>query len=320
MFEDITKKIESLGIVPVVVINDSSKAVPLAKAVFDGGINGIEVTFRTAAAEESIRLIHRAFPEMTVGAGTVLTIDQAERAVKAGAQFIVSPGFDEEIVNWCKDKGVLPIPGVCTASEIQKGVKLGLSILKFYPAEASGGVNMVKNLSAPFPQVKFMPSGGISLSNVAEYAACSSVAVIGGSWMAKTDLIDSENWEMITNLCKQSMTAIQGLSLIHFGINTDSIDEARKAASRFEVFGLCSKEGSASTFMDSTIELMHTMFRGKHGHIGFKCFNVERTLEYLRRYGFTPAQDSIKLNEKGKIKVVYLNEEVEGFALHLVRA
>ena len=320
MYDELMCRIENLGVVPVVVIKDASKAVPLAKAILKGGINAIEVTFRTDAAEESMELIHQAIPEMILGAGTVITIDQAKKAVDAGAQFIVSPGLDSDIVQWCKENEVPVIPGVCTASEVQKGVKMGLKALKLFPAEASGRVNMIKNLCGPFPQVKFMTTGGISSSNLAEYAACEHVLAAGGSWMVKSNLIEAENLDEITRLCSDAIMKAQGFELIHFGINTNSIDDAKTAASRFEAFGMESKTGNSSTFMDKTIELMHSQFRGIHGHIGYKCFNVERSLEYLSVHGFTPAKDTIKLDEKGRIKVVYLNEEVEGFAIHLVRA
>jgi len=320
MFDELMCKIESIGVVPVVVINDPAKAVPLAKAILKGGINTIEVTFRTDAAEESIKLIHQAVPEMILGAGTVITTEQAKKAVDAGAQFIVSPGLDSDIVQWCKENEVAVIPGVCTASEVQQGVKMGLKALKFFPAEASGGVNMIKNLCGPFPQVKFMTTGGISPSNLAEYAACDHVLAAGGSWMVKSNLIESENWDEITRLCSDAILKAQGFELIHFGINTNSIDDAKTAALSFESFGMNANVGSSSTLMDTTIELMHSQFRGTHGHIGYKCFNVERSLKYLSLHGFTPEEDTIKLDGKGRIKVVYLNEEIEGFAIHLVRA
>lgn len=320
MFEEMTKKIAEIGVVPVVVINDSAKAVPLAKAILKGGINTIEVTFRTNAAEESIKLIHNAIPEMVLGAGTVITIDQAKKAVDAGSKFIVSPGLDGDIVQWCKKNEVAVIPGVCTASEVQSAVKMGLNTLKFFPAEASGGVNMIKNLCGPFPQVKFMTTGGISPTNLAEYAACEHVLAAGGSWMVKSSLIETENWDEITRLCREAILKAQGFEFIHFGINTNSIDDAKKAALGFASFGMDARIGNSSTFMDTTIELMHSQFRGTHGHIGYRCFNVERSLKYLSSYGFTPAKDTIKLDSKGRIKVVYLNEEIEGFAIHLVRA
>lgn len=207
MFEEIYEQIDKLGVVPVVVINDAAKAVPLAKAILDGGINCIEVTFRTAAAEEAIGLIHKAYPQMLLGAGTVITLEQAEKAVKAGASFIVSPGFDPEIVSWCQKKQIAVVPGVSTATEVQLGVKMGLSVLKFFPAEAAGGVKMIKNLCGPFPQVKFMATGGISMDNTAQYATSPHVLAVGGSWMVKSNLIDEENWDTVSKLCSEALKA-----------------------------------------------------------------------------------------------------------------
>ncbi len=208
MSENVFKQMEKLKIVPVVVINDSSKAISLAKAILDGGINCIEVTFRTSAAAESIKLIHEAFPQMLIGAGTVINIEQAQKALSAGAAFIVSPGFDPEIVQWCQNKNVAVIPGVSTASEVQCAVKMGLEILKFFPAEAAGGIKMINSLCGPFPKVRFMATGGISLANVSDYAACSHIIAVGGSWMVKSSLIDEENWEAVSKACSEAVKAM----------------------------------------------------------------------------------------------------------------
>ncbi len=207
MFDEMTKQIEKIGIVPVIVINDASKAGKLAKAVYDGGITAIEVTFRTAAAEEAIKVAVKECPEMLVGAGTVINVEQAKRAVAAGAKFIVSPGFGDDVVDWCIANNIPVVPGVCTPSEVMRAVNKGLSTLKLFPAELSGGVAMVKNLCGPFPQVKFMTTGGISTKNLAEYAQCKFVAAVGGSWMAKADLIEAENWAEITKLSKEATEA-----------------------------------------------------------------------------------------------------------------
>ena len=168
---DILKVISNIGIIPVIKINDASKAVPLAKALIDGGLAAAEVTFRTDAAEEAIRAIAKAYPDMIVGAGTVLTIEQAQRALDAGAKFIVSPGFNPKVVKWCLDNGVTPLPGCTTPSEIEQALELGLKVVKFFPAEQSGGLAKIKAMSAPYGNVKFMPTGGVSLDNVNDYLA-----------------------------------------------------------------------------------------------------------------------------------------------------
>ena len=192
--------IRGFGLVPVVVLNDAKDAVPLAKALCEGGLPVAEVTFRTDAAEESIRRIAEAFPEMLVGAGTVLTTDQVDRAVAAGAKFIVSPGFDPEIVDYCLSKEIPIYPGVVTPSELAQAVKRGLKVVKFFPAEAYGGVNTIKALAAPYPMVKFMPTGGVNLKNLKNYLECDKITACGGSWMVKGDLIKAEAFDEIRTL------------------------------------------------------------------------------------------------------------------------
>ncbi|MCH3917607.1 MAG: bifunctional 4-hydroxy-2-oxoglutarate aldolase/2-dehydro-3-deoxy-phosphogluconate aldolase [Spirochaetia bacterium] len=319
MFEDFYQKVHEIGIIPVVKIDDAADAEALAGALIKGGIPAAEVTFRTAAAEEAIRRICKAYPEMLVGAGTVLSVENAAKAIAAGARFIVSPGYDETLVSWCLGKGIPICPGVCTPSDIQKGIAAGLSVLKFFPAEASGGVNMLKNLGGPFPSLKFMPTGGIGLQNVTDYAKAPNVLCVGGSWMVKSDLISSGNWEEITKKSKDAELALQGFSLVHVGINNADEQLASKAAKSFEAFGMVQKIGKSSTFMDDKIELMHTSFYGANGHLGFSCIDVDRSIHYLAQFGFTPRQESIRKDGKGATTVAYLEQEIAGFAIHLVR-
>ena len=192
------------AVVPVVVLNDADDAVPLADALIKGGLPCAEVTFRTDAAEESIRRICESFPDMLVGAGTVLTTEQVERAYKAGAKFIVSPGFDPEIIDYCISIGLPVLPGCITPSEIAQAVKRGLKVVKFFPAEQSGGVAMIKAMAAPYSMVKFMPTGGISTKNLADYLSCDKILCCGGSWMVKEDLIRSGSFDKITDMTKEA--------------------------------------------------------------------------------------------------------------------
>ena len=184
---EILEKFSTFGVVPVVVLNDEKDAKPLAKALCEGGLPCAEVTFRTAAAEESIRIMSEEYPEMLVGAGTVLTIGQVERAVAAGAKFIVSPGFDPEIVDYCLDKEILVLPGCATPSEVTQGVKRGLKVLKFFPAEQFGGVAAIKAMAAAYTGIRFMPTGGINQKNVKDYLSCDMIFACGGSWISKED-------------------------------------------------------------------------------------------------------------------------------------
>ena len=201
---EVLEKIQKIGIVPVVVLNDAKDAAPLAKALCDGGLPCAEVTFRTEAAEESIRIMAEQFPQMLVGAGTVLTTEQVDRAVAAGAKFIVSPGFDPEIVNYCLEKEIPIFPGCVTPSEVAQAVKRGLKVVKFFPAEPAGGVAMIKAMAAPYNQLRFMPTGRIGTQNLKDYLGFDKIICCGGSWMVKADLIQNGEFEKICNLTKEA--------------------------------------------------------------------------------------------------------------------
>lgn len=197
-------KIQETGIVPVVVLEDAKDAEPLAKALCEGGLPCAEVTFRTAAAEESIRIMVQKFPEMLVGAGTVLTTEQVDRAVAAGAKFIVSPGLNPRIVKYCVDKGILIVPGCSNPSDVEQALENGLDVVKFFPAEQAGGLAMIKAMAAPYVGVKFMPTGGINAQNVKEYLAYDRILACGGSWMVKGDLVKAGDFAKITELAKEA--------------------------------------------------------------------------------------------------------------------
>lgn len=201
---ELIQKISETGIIPVVKIDNAKDAVPLANALRAGGINCAEITFRTDAAEEAIHLIHEAFPDMLIAAGTVLTPEQADKAINAGASAIVSPGLNPEVVKHCNQKQYPIIPGVCTPSEVETAMSLGLKYLKFFPAEAAGGIKMIKAMSAPYSMVKFMPTGGISTANVAEYLNCKAVFACGGSWMVPAEKITNGEFEEIKALTKEA--------------------------------------------------------------------------------------------------------------------
>lgn len=206
---EILEKFSTFGVIPVVVLNDEKDAKPLAKALCEGGLPCAEVTFRTAAAEESIRIMSEEYPEMLVGAGTVLTIGQVERAVAAGAKFIVSPGFDPEIVDYCLDKEILVLPGCATPSEVTQGVKRGLKVLKFFPAEQFGGVAAIKAMAAAYTGIRFMPTGGINQKNVKDYLSCDMIFACGGSWMVKEDMIAAGTFDKITAMTREAVTLVK---------------------------------------------------------------------------------------------------------------
>ena len=202
-------RLHGCGVVPVVVLDDVKDAVATANALLAGGVDVMEITFRTAAAADSIKAVAENCPDMLVGAGTVITLDQCKQAVECGAKFIVSPGFDEEVVRWCVERSVPITPGCVTPSEIMAAMKLGLTVVKFFPAGVYGGLSAMKALSGPFGGIKFIPTGGVNSHNIGEFIAAPFIHAVGGSWVCPKADIAAGNFEKITTLCKQARTAIQ---------------------------------------------------------------------------------------------------------------
>ena len=205
----ILEQMQGFGIIPVVVINDVKDAEPLAKALCDGGLPCAEVTFRTDAAEESIRIMAEKFPEMLIGAGTVLTTEQVDRAVAAGAKFIVSPGLNPRIVKYCVEKGIVITPGTTNPSDVEQAIENGLEVVKFFPAEPAGGLKMIKAMAAPYVGMKFMPTGGINPNNVRDYLAYDRIIACGGSWMVDGKLVNAGEFDKITELVKEAVQIVK---------------------------------------------------------------------------------------------------------------
>lgn len=207
---DVNKRIEEIGVVPVIKLtNPERDAKPLADALCEGGLPVAEVTFRAAGADTAIRLMKEAHPDMLVGAGTVLTTEHVDKALAAGAEFIVTPGFDGELVAYCQEKGIAIFPGCTTPTDYHAAYKFGLEVLKFFPAEQSGGLAKIKAMNAPFPMFKVMPTGGISLKNLKEYLSAPVICACGGSYMVTADLIENQKWDEIIDLCKQSVEIVK---------------------------------------------------------------------------------------------------------------
>ena len=207
---ELNKKISEIGVVPVIKLNNPERdAANLAKALCKGGVPVAEVTFRAAGADTAIKLMKEACPEILAGAGTVTTTEHVDKAIAAGAEFIVTPGFDPEIVAYCVEKGIAIYPGCTTPTDYHAALKFNLEVLKFFPAEQSGGLDKIKAMSAPFPNFKVMPTGGISLKNLKEYISCPVICACGGSYMVTADLIDNQKWDEITELCKESVEIVK---------------------------------------------------------------------------------------------------------------
>lgn len=316
---DMMQQLSKIGIVPVIALDDAADAVPVAKALIEGGLPCAEVTFRTAAAADVIKAMSENFPEMLVGAGTVLTCEQVDRAVAAGAKFIVSPGLNPTTVKHCQEIGVPVCPGTANPSDIELALSLGLKNVKFFPAEAAGGLKYIKSIAAPYGDVKFMPTGGVNEKNLLDYLAFNKILCCGGSWMVPKDAVAAKDWDRIRDLTASAVQLMLGLEIAHVGINSADEAEAMDTASKLcKLLGWTMKVGNSSIFAGTGVEVMKTPFRGTKGHIGIKTNFIERAQAYLERQGFEFDQSSAVVKD-GKLKAIYLKDEIAGFALHLVQ-
>ena len=311
----------SIGLIPVIKIENAEDAVPLAKALIDGGLPAAEITFRTKCAAEAIKNITDAYPDMLVGAGTVLTTEQVDAAIAAGSKFIVSPGLNPKTVSYCLSKGVPMLPGCANPSDVEAALELGLTTVKFFPAEAVGGLKMLKAMAAPYGQLTFMPTGGINENNLLDYLRFNKIIACGGSFMVNEELIKAKNWAAITALTKNAVKIMLGLEFTHMGINTENAEEAKRSAKLFEVmFGMTNRETSKSVFAGDAFEFMNGKGPGRCGHIGIRTNFVDRAMAYFKRMGFEFDESTIVYDDKsGKPKFVYFKDEISGFAVHLVQ-
>ena len=316
----IVERVYEIGIIPVIAFNSVDEAVPLCKALVAGGLPAAEVTFRTACAEDCIKKIHEEVPEMLLGAGTVLTIDQADRAMAAGASFIVSPGFDPNVTKHVIEKGGIMMPGTCSAGEMQQAMNLGCEAIKFFPAEANGGVAMLKNIGGALKTAKWMCTGGINAKNVNDYLAYDQIFAVGGTWMCKSDKIKAGAWDEITAMCKEAVDTMLGLELGHIGINSaDEAEAAKTAETLGALLNMAVKPGNSSIFVGKKeFEIMKKPGRGTHGHIAIKTNNVDRAIYHLGLRGVKFDMDS-KVVKNGKTTAIYMADEIAGFAIHLVQ-
>jgi len=316
---DIVQKLSLAGLVPVIKIENALDAAPLCKALADGGLPVAEITFRTEAAEEAIRAVHQELPNVMLGAGTVLTAEQADKAQEAGAAYIVSPGINREVVRHCQRIGVPIIPGCASPSDIEIALSLGITTVKLFPAEALGGLNFMKAISAPYGNVSFLPTGGVNEANLNEYLAFPKVIACGGSWMAPTDAIAAKDWTRIQKLTRSAVRLMLGYELRHVGINSGSPKQAFKDAEALaSLFDLPVMEGNSSIFTGDSFEMMKNPFRGTHGHIAIACNNLSRAKWHLENRGFVFDEASLSI-KSGKPVTIYLKDEIAGFAFHLLQ-
>lgn len=318
--KEILKKIYDMGIVPVIKIDNIEDALPLANALCNGGLPCAEITFRTEECVEAIKIIKEQFPQMLLGAGTVSTVKQVCDAINVGAEFIVTPGFNLDVVEYCVKNNILILPGCSSASDIEKILKYNLEVVKIFPAESIGGLKLIKSLSAPYNKIKFMPTGGINKDNLREYLDFDKIIACGGTWMVPDELVKNKNFSEIERLVKAAIEEMLEFELAHIGLNTQNDDEALKVVNIFEkIFGFKKAENPNSIFAGRFIEAMRNPYLGEKGHIGIFTKDIERAIAYLKRLGILFNEESKKYNAEGKIGAIYLKDEIGKFAVHLVQ-
>ena len=316
---EILKRIGNMGLIPVVVMDEAELAEPTAKALIDGGLPIMEITLRTEQGIPSIKRIKEVYPEMLVGAGTVLSVDKAKEAVDAGAEFIVAPGLNPKLVEWCINSNVPITPGCVTPTEIEKALSYGLKTLKFFPADIYGGIAGCKALYGPYRMISFIPTGGVSLNNLSDFADKPYIHAIGGGWLCNTADVNAGDFGKITKTVKQSIDVLLGFELAHIGINTANEDASIKIAEMFgKGFGFDIKKGSSSNFVGTGIEVNKSVGLGTKGHIAIKTNSIQRAAYYLEQRGYEVDWSTLKGTSDNPV-AVYLKDDFGGFAVHLLQ-
>lgn len=307
------------GLIPVIKVERAEDAVPLCRALSKGGLPVAEITFRTKAAEEAIRLVHQELPEVLLGAGTVLTPEQADKAAAAGAGYIVSPGLNPRVVRHCLQKGYPILPGCSSPSDIELALELGLTAVKFFPAEALGGINMIKALLGPFGGLKLVPTGGINTQNLHDYLSIKNVLACGGSWMVPDDAVKSGDWARVERLTAEAVTLMLGLQIRHIGINQSDAREAMDNARKLSMLTgwAIENDTDASCFIGTGLEMMKHKGRGTHGHIALSTRSIPRAMWHMERRGFAFDKESAAYSPAGQLRLIYLEGEFAGFGIHL---
>ncbi|MDO5344485.1 MAG: bifunctional 4-hydroxy-2-oxoglutarate aldolase/2-dehydro-3-deoxy-phosphogluconate aldolase [Lachnospiraceae bacterium] len=312
------EKIKETGIVPVIKIPSVEHAVPLAKTLLEAGLPQIEVTLRNECALDCIAAIKAELPQMLVAAGTVLRPEQARAARAAGAELCVTPGLNETVLETCRKLDMPVLPGCVTASEIERGLALGLNTFKFFPAELMGGVKTIRELTGPYAQIAFVPTSGINLENMGSYLSNPKVAAVGGSFMAPADKVLEKDWDGIAALCKKAVAVSHNFRLIHIGINAGEAG-GPLAEELGSLFDIGSKAGGKSDFAGDIVECCKVKFPGEMGHIAIGTRNVERAVAYLEKKGYSMREEFKNYDEAGNLNAIYLEKEFSGFAIHLLR-
>ena len=316
---DAIEQIRLTGILPVVTLEDSEDAVRIVQALHDGGLSCIEITFRTGAAGDAIAQSVKSGLPLVIGAGTVQNVDQVKQAVDAGARFIVSPGLNRMVVEHCLKNKIPVLPGVATPTEIERAMEYGLDVLKFFPAEANGGVSYLRAISAPYKKIRFIPTGGIDESNLLSYLRLPTVLACGGSWMVKADTLANKRFDEVRTVSSNAVKIMLGFKLQHLGINSADAEAAKKTATFLaDILQSETRDTPGSTFIGSDFEILKSNLYAQHGHFAIGTNSIDRAIAYLERKGIKTKPET-RSEKDGKLATVYLDVEVGGFAVHLIQ-
>ncbi len=317
---DRIKQLARIGILPILKLDREEDALPIGEALIRGGIPCVEVTFRTAAAKGAIAKLSAKYPELLIGAGTVLTTGQVDEAVAEGAKFIVTPGLNPMIVRYCQAKNIPIIPGINDPTGIEQAMVMGLDVVKFFPAQQSGGIEMIKAMGAPYINITFMPTGGINYDNMNEYLTNNKVVAIGGSWIVSEKMINEGDFDGIARTARAAVDHMLNFTMEHIGVNCRTSEEAKACADICrDAFSFDTRELPVSYFAGPGLEFMKDGGRGTNGHIAICTNSVDRAVYHLGRRGIEVDMDTAMYNPDGTMRFVYLKEEIGGFAYHLVK-
>ncbi|MCR5084601.1 MAG: bifunctional 4-hydroxy-2-oxoglutarate aldolase/2-dehydro-3-deoxy-phosphogluconate aldolase [Succinivibrionaceae bacterium] len=316
---DILEQISEYGVVPLVTLDDPEDAVPLAGALRDGGIPIAEVTFRTAAGGECIRRMAKAYPDLLVGAGTVHDVDHAKETLDSGGKFVITPGFNPKVVDWCLKNNMPVCPGTVTPADLEQALDFGLKVVKFFPAGAYGGVNTLKALAGPYAALKFVPTGGVNLDNLTEFLDLPNVAAAGGSFVPPSKQVKAKDWKGVADTCRAINDKVLGFSVGHVGINAGTPEAAKQVGDCFaSIFGGATKDTPIAFFAGEIAEVMKQPFHGEKGHICVDTRDLRRALAMFRRKGIEVVEREVCKDESGKPVVLhFLKDEIGGFAVHV---
>jgi 2-dehydro-3-deoxyphosphogluconate aldolase / (4S)-4-hydroxy-2-oxoglutarate aldolase len=315
----ILENIGLTGIVPVIAIEHAEDAEPLAQALSEGGLPCAEVTFRTKAGKEAIARIAKSHPALLLGAGTVLTVDQVQAAVDAGAKFIVSPGLNRKVVEYCLANDIPITPGVLTPSEIEAALEYGLEVVKFFPAEAGGGLAYLKAISAPYKTLRFIPTGGIDESNLLSYLKFPKVHACGGSWMVKPEMITNHQFDEIKKITSAAVGGMLGFSLRHVGINGSNTEESLALGVKLgNMLHMKVEDRPGAMFVGGQFEITKKKYLGEHGHLAIATNFIHRAIAHLARCGVKILPET-RSEQNGQLVTVYLDLDIGGFAVHLIQ-